>query len=68
MVKYIKGKVDLLKTTFVNTCWVIKLFNFLTVNDIKYLVYLVSSLRLSMKVWKLLKLLLFLISLYLVIH
>ena len=50
VVKYVKGKVDLLKTTPVSIYWVIKLLNFLTVNDIKCLIYSVSSLRLSTKV------------------
>ena len=50
MVKYIKGKVDLSGTTSVNIYWVIRLFNFLTVNNIKYLACLVSSLKLSMKI------------------
>ena len=50
VVKYIKGKVDLSETTPINACWVTKLLNFLTINNIKYSVYSVSSLRLSIKV------------------
>jgi hypothetical protein len=50
VVKYAKGKVDLLGTTSVSICWVIKLLNFSTVDDMKCLAYLVFSLRLSIKV------------------
>ena len=50
VVKYIKEKVDLSGTISISIYWVIKLLNFSTINNIKCLVYSVSSLRLSIKV------------------
>ena len=50
VVEYIKRKINLLGTTFISIYWVIKLLNFLTINNIKYLAYSVSSLRLNIKV------------------
>ena len=50
VVKYTKRKINLFKTTPVSTYWVIKLLNFLTINNIKYLACSVSFLKLSTKV------------------